>query len=172
MPGNIIDRTFKLRDFLKIVVFALLTVLSFSLYSNFGVPQFKPGPVEQLQQMGDKIDTAEELMKLGKLIYEGKGGCILCHEGAGNRAPGLERIASVALERLKDPEYAGKASDAEEYLYESLVDPSAYIVEGYEVTGSGGAESPMPGAKSAIMDLTDIEIRAVIFYLQYESTHR
>ena len=36
--------------------------------------------------------------------------------------------------RVRDTNYTGNATTATEYLRESLLDPGAYLVQGYEVT--------------------------------------
>jgi len=40
-------------------------------------------------------------------------------------------MKTTALERLKASDYKGKATNIREYIIESIVDPSIYVVEGY-----------------------------------------
>jgi len=60
-------------------------------------------------------------------------GCPLCHtipgvEGAeGELGPKLHEKIN-ALKRIKDPRYKGKATNTKEYVRESILDPSAYVV--------------------------------------------
>ena len=55
---------------------------------------------------------------------------------------------------------------AEEFLYDSLVEPSAFVVAGFGVAGTNDTISPMPGAKESAIGLSETEIKAVIAYLQ------
>jgi hypothetical protein len=60
-------------------------------------------------------------------------GCPLCHtipgiEGAvGELGPKLHEKIN-APKRIKDPRYKGKATNTKEYVRESILDPSAYVV--------------------------------------------
>ncbi|MCS7061307.1 MAG: c-type cytochrome, partial [Anaerolineae bacterium] len=64
-----------------------------------------------------------------------KNGCNACHaiRGVANGAigPALNRIYEEALQRIQSDDYKasqGKATTPEEYIYESIVNPQAYIV--------------------------------------------
>jgi mono/diheme cytochrome c family protein len=111
--------------------------------------------------------TMEGFIALGEEVFKGKGACTLCHDPLGVRAPVLDRMVVVASERLKDPGYRGGAEDAEGYIYESMVKPSAYVVAGYGVKGTGDSVSPMPDVSKGAIGLSEAEMRAVIAYLQY-----
>ncbi len=67
----------------------------------------------------------------GKLVYTANG-CGGCHtvEGvsSGSVGPNLSHIATVAADRLKDPNYKGQAKDVAGYIQESIVQPNVYIV--------------------------------------------
>lgn len=61
--------------------------------------------------------------------------CASCHQvyGQGGIAcPDLSTVAAIAAARIADPDYAGQATTAEEYLIESISDPNAYIVPEYD----------------------------------------
>jgi hypothetical protein len=65
--------------------------------------------------------------------------CGICHqfsvaETGGLFGPTHDGIGAIADERIQAPGYAGSATTSEEYLRESLLDPKAYIVPGFEVT--------------------------------------
>jgi mono/diheme cytochrome c family protein len=65
-------------------------------------------------------------------------GCVTCHvntpvgpawmPGADNNQQG---VGTRAAERIKDPSYTGKATTPEQYLFESIVQPDAYLVPGF-----------------------------------------
>lgn len=62
--------------------------------------------------------------------------CGACHTFAaagslGTFGPSHDGMATVAGERLKDPAYTGAATTPADYLRESILDPSAYLVPGY-----------------------------------------
>lgn len=119
-----------MRQFLFVVIFSLLMIGFFAGYSNFGIPQIEPAP----PPVEEKIDLGamdmDQFIALGTKIFSGKGTCTLCHNELG-RAPMLGTIGDAAVQRLKDPRYKGAAEDVEEYLLESLVEPSAFVVEGF-----------------------------------------
>ena len=153
-------------NFLRVGAFSLVTIGFFAAYSNFGIPQIEPAPPPEQEtlEMGDM--TMADFVALGERIYNGKGTCTLCHTAVGGRAPLLDKVAAVAAERLTDPRYKGQATNAEEYLYESMVEPSAYVVAGFGKTGTGDTVSPMPGMKAGATAQSENEITAIIAFLQ------
>lgn len=155
-------------NFLKVAVFSLFVILGFWGFSNFGIPQIKPEPppVEAKLDLGSM--TMEQFVALGGKIYNGKGTCTLCHNAMG-RAPMLDKVAAAAAERLKDPRYKGTAKTVEEYLLESLVKPSAFVVSGFGKSGTNDTESPMPDVTGGGIGLNESELKSVIAYLQDSS---
>lgn len=155
-----------MKSFLKILVFNVLILSLYALYANMGIPQVKPEapPKEEKLDLGSM--TMEQFIALGDKVFNGKGTCTLCHNPVGGRAPVLDAVASVAANRLKDPRYKGKAKTPEEYLRESMVDPSAFVVAGFGVTGTNDTKSPMPVVTTGAIGLSDAEVDAVIAYLQ------
>lgn len=84
--------------------------------------------------------------------------CGICHQldAAGTRGafgPTHNGIGKTAEQRIHDPEYTGTAKTAEAYIRESIVDPTAYLVRGYEIT-----RHRMP----AYVGLGDAELDALI----------
>lgn len=152
-------------NFLKVVVFSLITIGFFAAYSNYGIPVITPAapPVEETFDLGEM--TMEQYVALGGRIVEGRGTCKLCHNELG-RAPMLDKVAVTAEERLADARYKGEAPDAESYLMESLVNPSAYVVAGFGKAGSNDTVSPMPDVSAGGIRLSPPELGAVIAYLQ------
>ena len=155
-------------NFLKVSGFSLLMIGGFSAYSNYGIPQIIPAPppVEEKLELGAM--TMDQFIALGGRIYNGKGTCTLCHNSMG-RAPMLDKIATVAAENLKNPNYRGAAKTVEEYLHESLVKPSAFVPAGFGKAGSNDTESTMPDVSGGGIGLAEAEIAAVIAYLQESS---
>ena len=71
--------------------------------------------------------------------------CFACHSispGVNLAGPSLADIRTRAERTLADPAYHGKAKDAAEYIRESILAPSAYLVPG--ATYSAGGRSFMP----------------------------
>jgi len=108
----------------------------------------------------------DDFIALGAKLYNGKGNCTLCHNAMG-RAPILDRIGTVSIDRLNDPRYKGQATTVEEYLHESMTRPSAFVVSGYGKSGSNDTESPMPDVMGSGIGLNEIELAAIIAYLQH-----
>ncbi len=154
-----------MNNFLKVAVFSLLTIGAFTAYSNFGIPQIVPAPppVEEKLDLGEM--TMDQFIALGDKLYHGKGTCTLCHNEL-LRAPLLDDSAAMALKHMSDPNYKGEATNVEEYLHESFVKPSAYVVAGFGKAGSNDTESPMPDVSGGGIGLSEAEITAVIAYLQ------
>jgi cytochrome c2 len=63
----------------------------------------------------------------GELVFMGAGTCMTCHDttsGITIVGPSLKGVGSRAGQRI-----AGKSAD--EYLHESILNPTAYVVEGF-----------------------------------------
>ncbi len=155
-----------MRHFLKVTVFSLLMIGFFAGFSNFGIPEIKPAPPPVIEPLDLTEMTPERFVSLGEKLFKGKGTCPLCHNAVGGRAPLLEQSALIAGERLADSRYQGSAADAQAYLVESLLEPSAYVVAGFGKAGSGDTVSPMPSAQAGSIGLSDIEVDAIVAYLQ------
>jgi len=94
----------------------------------------------------------------GEKIYWGDGQCHTCHSigtsGSATRGPNQEGLAARAEERAKE---AGLSSGLE-YLVESIINPAAFVVEGYD--------NIMPKVYDAPIMLNREQIQAVLTYLQ------
>jgi cytochrome c5 len=155
-----------MRIFLNVVVFSLLIIGFFAGYSRYGIPQIEPAPPPEAEKLDLGAITMDEFIAVGERIYSGKGTCTLCHNAIGGRAPLLEEAAVVATKRLADETYKGEATDAAGYLYESMVNPSAYVVAGFGKAGTNDTVSPMPNMLSGSIGLPEAELMAVVAYLQ------
>ena len=135
---------------LKIGLFTV-AVTAFYTYVGAIVPQMEAHPPKSTE-IGSDMSPAE-LAAAGKDIFFGKGTCALCHTiGAkGERCPDLAGVGSRAKTRV-----AGLP--AQEYLAQSLYQPNAYVVDGYQPT--------MPVIDRPPIGLTDREIVAVVAFLQ------
>jgi mono/diheme cytochrome c family protein len=111
----------------KVGAVVLGTVGFYTLIAST-IPQIESDVPAELDLTGTV--TAEQLVALGEELYQGAGGCAACHAG-GVRAPVLVsdyRGAGPIGERCAH-RVAGK--DCKTYLYDKLMDPSSYQVEGY-----------------------------------------
>lgn len=150
---------------IKVLGFSLALTLVFTFIANL-LPQIEgEAPVERAFEPG--AFTKETFVVLGEELFKGKGTCTLCHNDMG-RAPDIlvMNLVETAAERLADSRYQGKATDAESYLRESLLQPSLYVVKGYGKKGTNDTISPMPAIDKAPIQLSDIEMDAVIAYMQ------
>jgi len=153
---NVLSRT---------LLFSVVLVLAFSGVT-YMLPQIEgPAPEQQVINVGEL--TMESFVALGKELYAGKGACALCHDELG-RAPDMLafNVTEVSLQRIADPRYEGSAVDAEGYLRESMLQPSAFVVAGFGAKGSNDSESPMPAIDKAPVQLSALEIDAIIAFLQ------
>jgi mono/diheme cytochrome c family protein len=136
------------------LIIFLFTILVTAFYSYVGqmVPQKETYPPKTLEIRPDL--TTEEMVEIGQEIVGGKGTCLTCHTIGSDqptRFPDLENIGRRAKTRREG------YSDVD-YLAESLYDPNAYIVEGYN--------PGMPAIAKPPFNLTDQEILTVIAYLE------
>jgi mono/diheme cytochrome c family protein len=113
---------------LKIVGVVLGTLGFYTLIAN-KIPQVQ-SEVPQALTLGANI-TPEQLVTAGEKVYTGIGGCTTCH-GLGERAPNLltdEKGQGTIGARCGKRE-SGKS--CKQYLYESLDQPAAFVVAGYQ----------------------------------------
>ncbi len=155
-----------MKTFLSVVGFSLLVIGFFAGYSSYGIPQIEPAPPPVEEKLDLGAMTMAQFVALGERIYEGKGTCTLCHNPVGGRAPLIEEAVALVEERLADARYQGSAGDVESFLYESMAEPSAYVVAGFGKAGTGDTVSPMPNILTGRIGLSEVEVRAVIAYLQ------
>jgi mono/diheme cytochrome c family protein len=150
----------------KTLGFSIVLMLAFTGVS-YVLPQMKGEAPEEKEEMDVGALTMDSFIAMGEEIYRGWGNCTLCHNNLG-RAPELLalNVVNVSLERIADSRYEGKAKGAEGYLRESMVEPNIYVVEGFGKKGSNDTESPMPAIDQPPIELSDVEISAIIAYLQ------
>jgi mono/diheme cytochrome c family protein len=108
----------------KVGVFALAVMGSYSYFAN-SIPQIESKPPQELSLEGGNV-TPAQLVKAGEEIFKTKGTCEICHRigQKGTRAPDLAGIGGRAGTRKP-------GMSAKQYIIESLLQPSAYVVEGY-----------------------------------------
>nr|WP_281720971.1 c-type cytochrome [Nitrosomonas nitrosa] len=89
------------------------------------------------KEADDKPAGATSLMADGSEPVEqifAKAQCVACHTipgipgAVGTVGPKLEE-GTTAVQRIKEPDYKGTAKTATDYIMESIIDPSAYVVK-------------------------------------------
>lgn len=96
----------------------------------------------------DELD-GEELFT--ETVLEGRAGCVTCHslsEGVALVGPSLYAIGTTAGTRVP-------GLSAEEYLRQSIVEPDAYVVDGY-------SDGVMPAWGEV---LSDAQVDALVEYM-------
>lgn len=136
---------------LKILATVLGTLGIYTWVSN-AIPQLESNVPEEVTFSGEV--SAEELTSTGEDLFTGAGGCTACH-GLGERAPELREDFEGAGPIGVRCEERVEGMSCKEYLYESLVEPEAYMVDGFAPI--------MPPADRV---LTSNQIWAIIAYLQ------
>lgn len=107
---------------LKILFTVVATLAVFTFVANV-IPQVQSAVPREIVLSADM--PPEELAAIGEEIYAGAGGCTACH-GLGTRAPDLLGVVgSTCSTRVP-------GQSCKDYLWESLVNPTAYIVEGFD----------------------------------------
>ena len=134
-----------LTENLKIFAVVIGTLATFTLLAN-SIPQVQS---EEPLNCG-----VAELATCGEILFHGGAGCVDCH-GLGTTAPnlltdhvGLGTIGVRCANRVPGEE-------CKAYLYSSMVDPSAYLVDGFGPI--------MPDVRS---DLSNQQIWALVAYLE------
>ena len=128
-----------------VVVFAIVLALVIDNATSIGGPSTTSG-TSYVSELETAMDGADADIGAG-LIYEHE--CFTCHVlGDGSLSPLFDGIGALAADRL--PPLSAAA-----YLYESTVDPSAFILEGYS--------DSMPN--TYVESLTQQEIGHIVAYL-------
>lgn len=136
---------------LKVLAVALAVIGFYTMIAHV-IPQLESEVPEALD-LGANVST-EALVAAGERVYQGAGGCTACH-GLGTRAPNLltDHGGEGAIGARCGDREGGK--DCKAYLWESLTEPGAFVVAGFE--------NIMPDMRR---QLPEEQIWAVIAYLQ------
>lgn len=138
---------------LKIVLVTAVTIGAYLVVANI-IPQLESDLPPEVA-IGEDV-TPEELVDLGRQLYEGAGGCLACHaETPGARGPNLRTdyrgqgpIGARCGERVP-------GLDCKDYLHQALVRPQEAILDDWPPI--------MPPADRA---LTQPQIWAIVAYLE------
>lgn len=149
----------------KVLGFSLGMALVFTGIANL-LPQVE-GQAPEDKEVDLGALTMESFIAMGEDLFRNKGTCTLCHNNMG-RAPDILELEmnETSRRRLADERYKGSAKDVAGYILESMVDPGVYVVKGFGKKGTKDTESPMPAINKAPIELNDVEMSAVIAYLQ------
>lgn len=154
------------RPFLGVVIFAVVVVLVFVWIGEVLTRISGEGE----RRPGGALTAGNISPEAGEPIFWGKGKCYTCHavgsRGTAIRGPNQGELGPLRMaigaraeERAKErSKAAGKPFTATDYLIESLLEPGAYLVEGYK--------NEMPNPLRPPISLKPEEVKAVIAYLQ------
>ncbi len=134
------------RNLWAAMLVAVVAVLGF-IYVGNSIPQASTASAPT------PATGARSLVQEGRSLFFGRGSCAVCHTigQPGGRAPDLQGIGARAAQRR-----AGLSAEA--YLRESLMDPMAYVVEGWPPI--------MPPANKPPVALSEGDLDAVVAFLQ------
>jgi mono/diheme cytochrome c family protein len=113
---------------LTIILLVIGVLGLYTLVAN-SIPQIQSEVPQAIDLSGNV--TPEQLTAAGERIFNGAGGCTACH-GLGTRAPNLltdEKGAGPIGVRCGNRKPGTACKD---YLFESLTNPTAYVVAGYQ----------------------------------------
>jgi len=131
---------------LKVVLF-IFVVVGFYVGFASSIPQIESRPPAETKLNADM--SPEALAQAGQQIVTGdKGGCLTCHGlgQPGPRAPDLQGVGARAATRV-----AGQT--VEGYLRNAILNPCAYLVEGYDclMAGMGLDRRLSPAEQKAVI---------------------
>ena len=139
---------------LKLAIIVVGLNLIFVYIGNYFLPQSESRPPKVIKV--EEGITQDDLIHVGEEIVFGKGQCMVGHvvkPESGMRAPNMSTIGAEMEKEAKE-----RGITPEEQVFEALVNPSKYIVKGFEDIMSPVHKPPT--------SLTDGEIIAVAAYLQ------
>lgn len=128
------------------------------LVSGAAVPGSNVGGPEPSAASDDPVAMGQALFR------QSPPGCFACHStapGVNLVGPSLAGIAATAAARVQASEYTGDATDAEGYLRESILAPSADIVAGANYSSGGVSMMPATFGQS----LEPAQVDALVAYL-------
>jgi mono/diheme cytochrome c family protein len=128
-------------------------------YANI-TPEPTPTIVPVGTDINAKLPTGNAVN--GKALTE-KVGCVACHTGQTLIGPAWlaaqstdnKGVGAHAADRYQDASYTGKAISPEQYLHESIVQPSAFIVPGGDYKNADGT-SKMPAIYGNTLDAQNL----------------
>src|ERR671930_553761 len=132
---------------LKVALVALAVMGAYTGYANY-IPQIQSKPPQELSLEGGNV-TPAQLVKAGEEIFKTKGTCEICHRigQKGTRAPDLAGVGGRAAKTKP-------GMTAKQYIIESLLQPSAYVVEGYPPIMPAVDKPPIALNRSEVWALT------------------
>jgi hypothetical protein len=142
------------RGVLKLAVIVVSLNLIFLYIGLEFLPQSESRPPKVIK-IAEGI-SQDDLIRVGEEIVFGKGQCMVCHPAkpeSGMRAPAMSAVGAEMEKEAK-----ARGITPEDQVFEALVNPSKYVVKGFE-----DMMSPVQVPPSS---LTDGEIIAVSAYLQ------
>mgnify|MGYP001567440565 FL=1 len=154
------------RPFLGVAVFTVAVVLAIMAVGELITRVSGEGG----RRAAAVITAGNITPEAGESVFWGKGKCSTCHAvgSRGNAIRGPDQgapgplgmpIGARAEERARERAKAtGKPYTATDYLVESLLDPGAYVVQGFK--------NEMPDPMRPPIRLSTNEVRAVVAYLQ------
>ncbi|QAA92460.1 c-type cytochrome [Pollutimonas thiosulfatoxidans] len=111
------------------------------------------------------VSPGNDPIALGQALFKtAVPTCAACHStapGVNLAGPTLAGLATRAEEVIASPDYKGKATTAEEFVHESIVDPSAYLHPGPMYSANSVSFMPTSYGK----DLTSEQIDQLVAYL-------
>ena len=116
-----------------------------------------PSTGEPMMGVDITVELPEGDVEAGRVLAQQTLGCAACHEltevgPAWEAADGLPGLARRGEIRIQQEDYTGSASNADEYLIESVIQTNVFVIEGYE-------PSIMPvnfGERITLQDMADL----------------
>jgi len=151
---------------IKTILLVALAALMMTACGTVAEPLYNQTQTTAAEVTGSQDDAAQQIAFDEALYQRGielylANYCGSCHapeaaETWGSFGPEHDHAATLASQRLQDPNYDGEATTPEEYLRESIVNPQQYFVPTY-----AGSPHRMP----AYTNLSAEEVDALVYLL-------
>jgi nitric oxide reductase subunit C len=112
----------------------------------------------------DQPVSSDPVSQGDALFHQGDVGCFACHStapGVNMVGPSMAGLAERTEKTLESPAYGGTARTVEEYVRESILTPSKYLVPGANYSSEGTSLMPAHFAES----LQPAQVDALVAYL-------
>jgi len=129
------------------------------LVTGAAIPGTDLAATQQAPPGARPVSGDENPMALGEHLFRSvTPACNACHSVAPDvnmAGPSLAGVGEKAAKAIASPDYKGKAKDANQYIHESILEPSAHLVAGAMYSANGVSFMPNTYGQSLTPEQVD-----------------